>query len=152
MNKYGEAFDYLSAVSRAFREQEAFARAIIEELHAAAKRDLTGGLKVVGRSPDELFLTFAGIGIYFRFVYSTVNSNIEFGSWLFDTMGQPIHSRANSWEINRDGKYGEHEGNDPEQPMYIALAQVMKGKANQVRVSSQLSLSRFIAAQPPSAP
>jgi len=146
MDEFGEAWAYLATVREAFTARQASAVAFIGELRAAARRDSTQGVKVVAHGPEELFLTFAGTGCYFQFVYAAEHGYIEYGQWGTRSAGERFYNKTDWWEISKLETYGPHRIGDAEQALYIALAAVMQrvAFAHQPRAAFPSTLSRHL--------
>jgi hypothetical protein len=144
--EFSEAWTYLTKVRQAFTVRQSSAHAFIEQLRAAAQRDSTQKVKVVAHGPEELFLTFAGTGCYFRFVYAAEHGYIEFGQWATGSAGERIYNKTDWWEISNLKMYGPYMIHDAEQALYIALAAVMKriASSHDPRATFPWTLSRHL--------
>ncbi|HEX8696217.1 MAG TPA: hypothetical protein VF746_27615 [Longimicrobium sp.] len=143
MDDYGEAFPYLRNVRRAFAASEHAARAILERLHAAAEKDEVQGLKIIARYPDELLLTFAGIGCYFRFAYTVNAGYIEYGQWQVAREGERVYVKVSEWKLGTEGGFGSYEKGESDKPMYIALAEIVRDVEGRCR-AGRWTLTRHL--------
>jgi hypothetical protein len=107
-----------------FANSEEIARGGLDAIQEEVQRKRIPDLKVVGRSHDELLLTLAGRGFFFRFAYTTTKGFISYGTWITTEKGRRVYQPVLKWEI-KNGWIGPAEGREDRQKLlYIALEEV----------------------------
>jgi hypothetical protein len=123
-----------------------------------AKNATVAGIRTVARAPEELLLTFAGFGLYFRFVYSPCREYLEYGWWSNFDAGKRQYIPTGEWRITREGIKGFTGVEGADEIFYPALDAVMRslewGTDHMTYRSSAYALRDMVpdAVAPPSPP
>jgi hypothetical protein len=152
-----EAQAALRSHQERFAASEKMAGVFLSAMESEARNASVPGIRIAARARQELLLTFAGAGLYFRFVYSHDAEYLEYGWWSSIEAGDRQYISTGEWRITRDGVEGFKGVEDAHELFYPALDASMEsrewGSSPRSR-SSGYSLRHMVpdSVEPPSPP
>ena len=126
MKTCDEAQAALRSHQERFAASEKVAGAFLGELESEAANASVPGIRIAARARQELLLTFAGYGVYFRFVYTTGAEYLEYGWWSTVGMGDRQYIPAGERRITDEGVEGCTAAEGTRELFYPALDATMR--------------------------
>jgi hypothetical protein len=115
----------LTELQARFAGGETIALGVLDTVEAEVRHARVPGFQLAARSRDELFFTFAGYGLYFRFAYTPAEQFVQYGTWATVQEGFRVYYPRGEWPISGDTVAGRGL-DDLRAPFYLAVRETVR--------------------------